>query len=195
VYVQGKIDQALVNKLTPDIIRLQSQSRDPITVYIDSEGGRTFHADMLTRLLTASDQDNSRSCRIITVTTGLAASAAADLLCSGGYAIAHAGSVIFFHGVRRSGEEITVAVASSIAHSLRRTNERYAIGLADKSIRRLGFRYAWLHGQFDAFRARVGKPQESDIACFVGLISERMSRGGLAVVNRALERNDRYERV
>jgi len=143
-------------------------------------------------LLEASDQDEARACRIITVATGLAASAAADLLCSGGYAIAHSRCTIFFHGVRRSGEEITVTVASNIAETLRRTNERYAIALADKSVRRLGFRYAWMRGDFDDYRGRTGK-QDSDVACFIGLLSEKVSSAGMTVVKRAQERNERYE--
>jgi ATP-dependent protease ClpP protease subunit len=192
VFVHGEIDRQLVQRLTPDVIRLQNESRDPITAYIDSEGGKVFYAESLLHLLEASDQDGAAACRIITVATGLAASAAADLLCSGGYAIAHARCTIFFHGVRRSGEEITVAVASNIAESLRRTNERYAIALADKSVRRLGFRYAWMRGQFDAYRTRVSK-QHSDLECFIGLLLERLSTGGVEVVEQARERNERYE--
>jgi ATP-dependent protease ClpP protease subunit len=192
VFVHGEINRQLVQRLTPDIIRLQNESRDPITVYIDSEGGKVFYAESLLNLLEASDQDGAGACRIITIVTGLAASAAADLLCSGGYAIAHARCTIFFHGVRRSGEEITVAVASNIADSLRRTNERYAIALADKSVRRLGFRYAWMRSQFDAYRERISK-QHSDLECFVGLLLERLSSGGVEVVKRARERNERYE--
>lgn len=190
--MHGKIDQPLLRELTPKIIRLQSDGRGPITVYIDSEGGKTFYADALTRLLGATDQDNAPSCRVITVATGLAASAAADLLCSGGYAIAHMGSTIFFHGVRRAGEEITVAVASNIADSLRKSNERYAITLADQSIRRVGFRYAWMHTDFAAYRTRTGKTH-TDLECFVGLLTERLSESGMRVVHRALERNARYE--
>lgn len=192
VFVQGEINRQLVQKLTPEIMRLQQESRDPITVYIDSEGGRIAYAEALLKLLEASDQDNSTSCRIITVGTGIAASAAADLLCSGGYAIAHAECTIFFHGVRRSGDEITVAVATNFAEALRRTNERYAIALADKSVRRLGFRYAWMLNEFDAYRARTGR-QHTNVECFIGLLSERLSLGGMGVVKRALERNERYE--
>lgn len=96
IFVHGQINRELVQRLTPEIIRLQHQSREPITVYIDSEGGQIFYADSLSTLLTASDQDHSQQCRIITVVTGLAASAGADLLCSGGYALAHEGSTVFF---------------------------------------------------------------------------------------------------
>jgi ATP-dependent protease ClpP protease subunit len=193
VFIQGRIDQQLVDKLTPEIVRLQSESRDPLTVYIDSPGGSTASAEALSRLLAASDQDSARSCRTITVVTGVAASAAADLLCSGEYVIAYLESIIFFHGVRRaSGDPITVAAASSMAESLRISNDRYAIALADKSIRRLGFRYVWTRREFDGYRERAGKDR-TDVDCFVGLISERISRSAAKVVNRAVERNKRYE--
>lgn len=45
---------------------------------------------------------------------------------------------------------------------------------------------------FDAFRKRVGK-DSSDVTCFVGLLSERLSPSAVKVVFRALERNKRYE--
>jgi ATP-dependent protease ClpP protease subunit len=193
IYVQGRIDQQLIDRLTPEIVRLQSESREPITVYIDSPGGSTVSADSLSRLLEATDQNSSGSCRIITVVTGLAASAAADLLCSGDYAIAYAGCTIFFHGIRRaSGDPITVAAASSMAESLRLSNDRYAIALADKSLRRLGFRYLWTRHEFDDYRLRTGKGH-TDVECFVGLLSERLSGSAVKVVNRAVQRNKRYE--
>lgn len=192
IFIQGKIDAELFARVAPELIRLQSESRDPITIYINSEGGQIFYADSLARLLSASDQDHSRPCRILTVAIGIAASAAADLLCSGDYAAAHPGAVLVFHGARRSETEITVAVASTIAESIRRTNDRYAIALADKSIRRLGFRYAWMHGDFEKHRTATGR-RDTDIQCFIGLLSEKLSDNGMRVVRRAQERNERYE--
>lgn len=193
IYVHGPIDYALLNRLSPNILRYQYESRDPITVYINSPGGITFYAQALTRLLEATDQDTSRSCRIITVATGSAASAAADLLCAGGYAIAYASANLLFHGVRRSGDEITVAVASNIADTLRESNEQYAINLAEKSVRRLGFRYVWMRGGFAGFRTKISDPSKTDIECFIGLISARLSVNALKVVQRAVLRNQRYE--
>lgn len=182
----------LVHLLSEAILKFQHESRDPITVYINSPGGITLYSEELTRLLTATDQDNSIPCRMITVASGLAASAAADLLCAGDYAIAYAHTRLLFHGVRRSGEGITVTVASNIADSLRRTNEQYAISLAEKSVRRLGFRYVWMRANFHEYRNQNGLEQ-TDIQCFIGLISSRISREALQVVERAIHRNQRYE--
>ena len=79
IYVQGLIDQQLVNRLTPKIISLQSQSRDPITIYIDSPGGLVAHMQALLNLLTASNQDFAAPCHLITVVTTQAASAARNV--------------------------------------------------------------------------------------------------------------------
>src|SRR5262245_46284729 len=94
------MNQDLIDRLTPGIISLQSQSREPITVYIDSRGGSTESAEVLLRLLRARNQDNADSCRLITVVTSLAASAAADFLSSGDYALAYPGSTVLYHGTR-----------------------------------------------------------------------------------------------
>ena len=193
IFVHGQIDLNLVYNLAPAILRFQHESRDPITVYINSPGGITLYSEQLTQLLNATNQDNAISCRIITVASGMAASAAADLLCAGDYAIAHAETRLLFHGVRRSGEGITVEVASNIADSLRRTNEQYAISLAAKSVRRLGFRYAWMRSEFQEFKSKTANPPTTDTECFIGMISERISQEALQVVKRAVRRNQQYE--
>ena len=87
VYILGRIDQQQVYRVTPDILRLRAESSDPITVYIDSFGGETLFAEDIRSLLYAPNQD-SQVCRIVTVVTNVAASAAADLLALGDYAIA-----------------------------------------------------------------------------------------------------------
>src|SRR4029077_4487517 len=82
IHVSGPIDRDLVSRLTPDILKLQSANRDPITVFIDSPGGNVVSMETILRLLRLSDQDSSGPCRIITAVTTRAASAAADLLSS-----------------------------------------------------------------------------------------------------------------
>ncbi len=88
IYLSGEINQEKLDRLTPEILRLSSTSHAPITLYIDSPGGSTYSANILYRLLKARDQD-SESSKLITVCTGVAASAAADLLSSGDYALAY----------------------------------------------------------------------------------------------------------
>jgi ATP-dependent protease ClpP protease subunit len=193
IYIQGRIDQQLVDRLTPQIMLFQAESRDPITVYIDSPGGNISSTEVLSRLLRASDQDYSPSCRLVTVATGRAASAAADLLCSGSYAMALTESVIFFHGGRRlSDDPITVTAASELMESLRLTNDRYALALADKCLPRFGFRFVSQRSKFEAHRTKVGNPTLPDLFCFLEIIGDDLTAEADKVVSRAINRNSRY---
>jgi ATP-dependent protease ClpP protease subunit len=101
ILVGGEINAQLLLQLTPKILELRSASGEPITVYIDSNGGSVRIADMIRGLLNAPDQNGSR-CRIITVSTGHAESAAADLLATGDYAIAYPHCSIWYHGTRQA---------------------------------------------------------------------------------------------
>jgi ATP-dependent protease ClpP protease subunit len=56
IYVQGEINQLLVDRLTPQIISLRSLNSEAVTVYIDSPGGNIALMETLLHLLTASDQ-------------------------------------------------------------------------------------------------------------------------------------------
>ena len=114
------IDQPLIDRLIPEILNLQAQSRGPISVYIDSVGGSVLQAEVLLLLLKASSQDFAPPCRIITTVTSFAASAAADLLAFGDYAIAFPQSTIHYHGVRTIPEHaITAETASGLLQSLK----------------------------------------------------------------------------
>lgn len=78
IYSNGEINQGLIDRLTPQINNLRLAASTPITVYIDSVGGETPAADILLGLLKTPNQDGD-VCRIITVATGMAASAASFL--------------------------------------------------------------------------------------------------------------------
>lgn len=153
VYVQGEIDQQLVSRLTPEIISLHSQTREPITVFIDSPGGRVDLKETLLQLLKASNQDFADPCHLITVVTSRAASAAADLLSSGDYAIAYPESTVLYHGVRMPGERaLTAEITSFLAEMLRLRNDRYAMDLARTIEFRFMYRFVTSRGQFQAIR-------------------------------------------
>ena len=64
VQVVGKIDRDLLARVTPQILKLQAQSREPITVYIDSNGGSVAAVETLLSLLRVSDQDSSMIAKI-----------------------------------------------------------------------------------------------------------------------------------
>ena len=172
IYVVGEINQAMVDRLTPQILTLQQTSSEPITVYIDSPGGGTYYAQLILNLLKNHDQDN-RHCQIITVVTGLAASAAADILASGDYAIAYRHATIHFHGVRTSrGDAITHESASSLAEALRQTNEGYALDLARQVLGRFMFVYMQLESDFPSVRR--SEANWSDVECLAECMTQKL---------------------
>lgn len=180
VFVTGEIDEAQVHRLTPDICRLRGLGCDPITVYINSRGGQTFHAEHIRALLKAPTQDGA-VCRLITVATNRADSAAADLLALGDYAIAYPRATIHCHGTRMSADQITKERAEFLAVSLKETNEDFALRLARRTFARMALHFANLRGEFPTFRrasAKENPPRSNitDLECFAAAIFSRLSR-------------------
>ena len=194
IFISGLIDQALVDRLTPTIMELCEDNRQPISVYIDSRGGSPQSAETILRLLKATNQDNEPGCHVITVVTTRAASAAADLLSAGDYAIALPDTSILFHGVRTPtwSDLVTVEQASSIADFLKLSNDRYAMTLARKSERRFMYLFFALRNQFPAHRIKLNKPNLSPLECFIGLVRENISPLAKKILDRAWERYERY---
>ena len=192
----GEIDQALLYRLTPEILKLQYASREPITVYIDSPGGSTQVADDLLRLLLSSDQDLAAPCRLITVVTGLAASAAADLLSAGDYSIALPRASILFHGVRYLEAELTHEKASLLANSLKQSNDSYAVSLSQRCIERHLFQYLIAKSDnFEQIREQANIQEGNDFICFITYLSQRLSSASLPIFNEAVERYLRYQKL
>ena len=124
IFVTGEIDEKLIHRLTPDICRLRAECAEPITAYIDSRGGSTLAADHLFALLKTPTQDGN-----VTVATTRAASAAADILALGDYAIAYPHAVVHFHGTpivcRRNHEGIRARFGCIFARSQRRVRPAF----------------------------------------------------------------------
>lgn len=194
IYVTGLIDDALVSRLTPQILRLQSVSRSPISVYIDSLGGSVSSMDTILRLLNLTDQDSSGPCNIITAVTTRAASAAADLLSSGDYALAFPDSSILYHGLRSFEKNpLTFEATSMLANTLRLSNDYYAMTLARKIEDRFSFRYVTVRSEFDEYRKAMLAPLMTDLDCFVEIISSKLSAGAKKVWAKAQQRHGRYQ--
>lgn len=138
LHVLGPISYESITRLTPEITRLRVQAGQAFTVYIDSPGGSTRAMDALLTILRTPDHDG-REHPITTVVTQLAASAAADLLVSGDYAIAYPGAVIHYHGTRTSADDLTVENAQAVAGNLEHANEQFALRLGLRIITRLLF--------------------------------------------------------
>lgn len=197
VYLNEVIDDALVRKLTPEILKLRSQSPDPITVYIDSPGGSLQDAETLKNLLTGPNADG-QGFWIVTVVTGQASSAAADFLAGGQYAIAYPGTRIHCHGVRLPRmQELTMERASFAARMLREFNEDRAGAMARDIINRVIFNYNYLHScqRFKEIRKEPEQDKLSDFDCFITCLKRRVSPSTLQIVQRARERFGEIQKI
>lgn len=185
IYITGRINQDLVDRLTPEINRLRLSSDDPITAYIDSRGGEIWKAETIRRLITAYNPDGT-CCRLITVVTGTAASAAADFLALGDYAIAHDHTDVIYHGTRETPDEaLTVEGASTLSSSLRETNEFFALRLARNTFGRFFMRLTQQKEEFDAFRAAG---ETAVIAPLIERMQGKFSRLNAFLLKDALKR-------
>jgi ATP-dependent Clp protease protease subunit len=193
IYVTGEINDEMVARLTPEILLLQNESRDPICVYINSPGGLPRCAESLLNLLNLSNQDQVAPCWIITAVTLQAASAAADLLASGDYSIAFPSSTILHHGVRRfETNPSTLESTSLLSEYLRLSNDAYAMQLAQKIESRFTFRYFSVRDEFAALRVSKSDPEMSDLNCFINIIREKLSKDAKQIWDKAIARNRRY---
>jgi ATP-dependent protease ClpP protease subunit len=186
----------MVARLSPRILSLQSQSRDPICVYINSRGGYPRYAESLLNLLNLSNQDMAEPCWIITVVTLHAGSAAADLLASGDYSIAFPESTILHHGVRRIDDTpSTLESTSQLSEVLRISNAMYAMKLGRKIEKRFTFRFFSVRNEFAALREKKNQPNLTDCECFTEIIREKLSPDAITVLDKAVNRNERYRKL
>src|SRR5271157_5888580 len=149
--------------------------------------------ETLLRTLRLTDQDSSDPCHIITAVTTRAASAAADMLSSGDYAVAYPHSTILYHGMRtQESDPLTVESTSALTRILRRSNDRYAVELARKIDDRFKFRFLFARSSFDEVRSKYPNEQRSDLECFIEFIDGKLSKEGREVWKRTQSRHDRY---
>lgn len=196
VYVHGLIDEELVHRLTPQILNLQHSSRSPITVYIDSRGGSVASYRSLWSILTASDQNLAEPCHILTVVTSRAASAAADLLVSGNYAIAYPESSILYHGVTTVPRQpLTTEDISSEASDLRQMSEDFATDLMNRLELRLMFRFLDAKAGLDRRRKGAIGNSLSAAEHFEQTVYDRLSQRARALFEAAKRRQERYEEL
>lgn len=157
ILVNADIDDDLIRRLTPEILRLRQESNDPITVGIDSNGGSLQSMDVLLGLLKGPDQ-NRQAPKIIMVVTNKAYSAAANMLAFGDYAVAYKHSTILFHDVRYDGlRDVTPDKAQASAKALKNSNHRHALRLAERCVARLMWNYMDLAANFVTDREKYPK--------------------------------------
>jgi ATP-dependent protease ClpP protease subunit len=190
IFLRGNITQQTAYDLAPRIKELRAASGDPIIVYIDSPGGSAAIAEGLRFLIKAPDQDGRR-CRLITVVTGTAASAAADLLALGDYAIAEPQADILYHGSRQVLDQIlTFEGATSVVANLQEANERLALRLARSSFRRIIWRVVQLKDAIERFRREAEGLEE-----LVKALAAKFSAANAALLTEAIARHKALQEV
>jgi ATP-dependent protease ClpP protease subunit len=191
VFVTTDIDNTLVNRLSPEIIKFRVESNAPICLYLDSLGGSVFHAQRLLDLIKTPTQRGYR-CHMITVAVGFAASAAADLLALGDYAIAYPEAVIHYHGTRQSPDNLTLEDLSALESNLRETNERFALRLANRMFKRLVMRMITMSAEAPEtlFNESLTNP-----ASFFGMLKERLSQDEQGLIDKAIERQKKITKL
>ncbi|MBL9177761.1 MAG: ATP-dependent Clp protease proteolytic subunit [Verrucomicrobiaceae bacterium] len=143
VFLQGQINQQLVDQITPRVIELQFQpGNKPITVFIDSPGGDPVLGMRLLELMRAPKAGSTTGHTLIACITGRAASAAADFAIQSNYSYIAPGAVMLCHGTSQGAAgSVNAQTAEYLANALRRTNERYARDLALAAFPRLLIRF------------------------------------------------------
>ena len=74
-----------------------------------------------------------------------------------------------------SEQVLTREGASSLAESLRLTNEGFAIRLADRSIDRIVFQFMVMKSGFAALREKLAKPDLPEVDCFAEALKEKLA--------------------
>jgi ATP-dependent protease ClpP protease subunit len=152
IVINDEINDELLKKLSVPILELRQQSSNPITVAIDSYGGALPTVDSLLGLMRGPMQGGDR-CRINTIVTNRAYSAAATFLSLGDYAVAFPHAEILFHDVRYDGlRDVTPSKARETAKTLNALNESYALRLARKVMPRLVWNYVCLIDRIPNYR-------------------------------------------
>jgi ATP-dependent protease ClpP protease subunit len=189
VGVFGELTEQTVSALAKEVLTLRANPA-PITVLINSPGGDPRVVHHLYDLLKTKAPTGRRP-RIITVAVGNVASAAANLLSLGDYAIAYPRVTIHFHGLRYPEvAEVTMEFASALAHQLELRNQQTALMLAKAGTVRLAFHLARLSDNFPKIRSTLGKNDLSDIECLAECLrrGKMLSADGARIIDKALKR-------
>lgn len=174
IWIDGEINKALENRLRPEILELTSRSRDPITVFIDSDGGSPAVGQRILDVLRSTNKESATPCRIITVAVSRARSIAADILSAGDFAIADPRSKLLYHGTKITvPQAVTANYASLLADVLKASNRRFATSFLEKSARRFMFLFIGLRATFQAHRANATARLLTDLDCFQEILCEK----------------------
>jgi ATP-dependent protease ClpP protease subunit len=191
IFLTTEINWQTYESLIPQIIQLRLKSTDPICLFINSPGGRTDAAEELIRQIRTPNQDGKR-CLLTTVNIGTAASAAADLLAAGDYALAYANSFVLCHGTRHTRPQITLEDVPRVAENLKADNERFALRMAGAMFRRLVFLAAIMPGDGENQKNLI-KSVTTDPVSLLGKIRSNLDPDNQKLVDLALKRQGKIQ--
>lgn len=186
IFVTGDITDEMVIALTPKIISLTQNSGSPITVFIDSYGGDVQAAHFLLGLLRSPDHSGQR-CKLRTVATGRACSAAADLLSQGDYIEAYPHAILHFHGTRfLKKEDVTAEYARDLEKDLHSEDKSRSVRLAASVLPRQLHNYKRLKSEMRVAREKSPKTFTAyealapngglDVPAFIYALSDKLGR-------------------
>lgn len=168
-----------------DVLSLLHKSNEPVTLYIDSPGGRRDVFNEILELARSPQIGDVDPRRIITVGLSYCGSAAAMLLIQGDYAIVHRRTLIHFHGFRMN-IEVTVERASTAHDILRSSNLTSAIQFANATFPRFLLRFVDLRPNQRA------EDVQNDLKQMFTAISPQLSAKASELLVRTLRRQERY---
>lgn len=174
----------LADAVISEVGKFRSESNDPITVLINSPGGDLRALEVIDGALRSGDQDGNFP-RIITVVSGDAKSAAANLLAYGDYAIAYLHSEIHFHGVRASEIRVTAEDAAGVTRQLGQINRKIANNLSQQMIGRFVHRYTILRPEFGKHKRKTSDDHLVELECFINCLRRRVGSKTSRLLNKA----------
>lgn len=146
----GALSRQRIERIRLELANLIKQSDQPISIYINSPGGKidfisTFHDTLFSR------KPNERALPLITIVREKAESSAAYLLILGDYSYAHTYSKLLLHGVGyfslKKNLKIHREEAAAIVMRLDEKNRAIAQKLSRRVVRRLAFKHHLLAGE------------------------------------------------
>jgi ATP-dependent protease ClpP protease subunit len=193
IWVEGQLNEALMDRLRPRILDLTAQNREPITVFINSRGGSSEVGEGILSLLRRTTQNDARASRIITVAAPKAKSAAANLLSAGDWAMASPESTLLYHGARwpLPVQDLTGEWAR-IGRVLPTFHETAAVVLAQHSARRFQFIVRTLRGICADHRTEVNDSTLTDLNCFAAILCGKLSPAAQKVLKLAIPLCESY---
>jgi ATP-dependent protease ClpP protease subunit len=188
IWVQGQLNEALLDRLRPRILELTEESRSPISLFINSSGGQPEVCAEILSLLTRTSQDDERVPRIITIAAPNVGSGAANLLSAGDFAIASPDSTLLYHGGRWPLSDLVAAGECGLmyARTLPTFREKAAQMLSGTSVRRFLFIVSTCRSLFAQHRADRGVSALTDLQCFWGILRGKLSPKAQEVLERAI---------